>query len=432
MRFIDKSAAELAYPKTIHLVGVSHKTLPIAERESLARIAESGKAVLHEVAKSLELKEVAVISTCNRFEVVAIGDGVGDNLKKFLKNALPQGVSETSIYTHQNREAVSHLFKVAASLDSLAVGEAQILGQVKDAYHTSVTEGFAGRYLHSLFQFAFRLAKKVRGNTTIGEKGGSISYVAVKLAEKIFGELSGHAVLVIGSGKMAELTALHLKSHGCRDITVANRTLERAASLASRVGGSAISLDEIEATLDRVDMVIGSVHADSTIIEPRSLKKRKRGSPLFLIDLGVPRNFSPALGDIDDVFLYNIDDLSTMAAENRVEKEEAGKDAEVIVEYGLLQFERWIHKVAAEPELLSLRGRIYEVCKEELDDVLGSKVAVEERDRIVEEIAHAISQKISHELHGVIVKGNPGSEDESEVEKILPLIFDELLKVKTK
>jgi glutamyl-tRNA reductase len=414
------------------VVGVNHKTLPVEQRENLARLAEKSGSLLSEVAKKFGLTECALLSTCNRFEIVTTGDDKDTPLRDFISIASSEEISPSSIYSYHGRDAVSHLFKVASSLDSLAIGEAQILGQVKDAYRASASAGLSGKYLHSLFQFAFRLAKKVRSDTKIAEHGVSVAYVAVKLALQIFGELSNNPVLVIGSGKMAELTVLHLKAHGCNDIIIANRTLERAADLAERVGGSAISLFEVPRALDKADLVVGSIQTDSTIIEVKDVKERRRRSPLFLIDLGVPRNFTTALDELDDVYLYNIDDLASIAEENKGLREEASRDAEVIIEYGIYQFEKWLKKLALEPELLSLRGKIRAICAEELQEALRGHLPKSTFEQVLQSLTHGISQKVSHEVHSIVgdVSGvEPGTEP-GDVERLLPLVFDELLALK--
>ena len=426
-------ADEKLYRSTINLVGVSHKTLSVEGREALARVTggKPGKEALRELAMKVGLKEGALISTCNRFEVISVGDDREDSIVSFLGAALPNVPINTAVYRLKDREAVRHLFKVAGSLDSLAVGEAQILGQVKDAYNDAVGEKFAGRYLHSLFQFAFRLAKRVKGETAVSERGISVSYIAVQLSARIFEDLSDKSVLIIGSGKMAELTALHLKNKGCTRIVVANRTLERAVELASQLGGSAIRLDEIGHALEQVDMVIGSIYADATVLDVNVVKRRKKRSPLFLIDLGVPRNFSPALGEIDGVYLYNIDDLGKIADENRSLREEASKDAEVIIDYGVFRFESWLRRVGNASTVVGLRERIRELCTSELENAFRRRPEDLELGVITDKVSHAISQKVSHlvqEILGTLQKGEQDLQREGNVEEILPLVFDEILK----
>jgi glutamyl-tRNA reductase len=397
---IEASSA-LAAPQ-FNVVGVSHKTMPVEQRERLARFAPDADGLLRSIVDGCSLKEAALISTCNRFEVVAVGDDCGARLKNFFAERLAADSSADSIYALQGSEAVRHLFRVASSLDSMVVGEGQILGQVKDAYERSVQLGYAGRYLHHLFQFAFSLAKKVRGKTAVGAGGVSLSYVAVKLAQQIFGTLSEKSVLVIGSGRMAELAALHLKTYGCREIVVANRTLERAADLAARTGGLAIGLGEIESRIGRADVIISSITAAEPVVTMQQFKRRTAQKPVFLIDLGVPRNIPPGIGELDDVFLYNVDDLQRIADENGELRLDAAHDADVLIEYGLFQFEKWLRVMREEPELLDLRARIRQICHDEVRAALGKETGAgrlggPEIDEIAALLGHRIAQKVSHE-----------------------------------
>jgi glutamyl-tRNA reductase len=236
--------------------------------------------------------------------------------------------------------------------------------------------------------------------------------VAVRLAQQIFSDLANTSVVVIGSGEMAELAALHLCTHGCRKIVVANRTLERAAQLAERFGGLAVSLEDIDRVLDGADIVIGSIAIDRPILTLAGFTARRGSRPLFLIDLGVPRNFAPELADLDNVYLYNIDDLASVAAENRALREAAAKDAEVVIEYGLMQFERWRMKLAAKPEILDLRQMIERICRLEVAQALVGSGEGQSSER-VERMARNISQKIGHELTELLErqKGVPGLDD---------------------
>jgi glutamyl-tRNA reductase len=421
---VNGEMRQSSYPATINLIGVSHKTLPVADRERFVRAIGTGspRETLRSFAKRAGIHEGAVLSTCNRFEVISIGEDREQEILSCMRETIPTLDTDKGVYRLKNREAARHLFQVSSSMDSLALGEVQILGQVKDAYQASVAEGLAGRYVHSLFQFAFKLAKRVRSNTAISDRGISISYIAVQLAKQIFEDLSSTRVLVIGSGKMAELTAIHLKGHGCTEITVANRTVERAVELASQLGGSAISLNEIGSVLASVDMVIGSIFTDVPILTSAHVKGRKK--PLFLIDLGVPRNFSPALSEKDDVYLYNIDDLSSIADENRAVRIEASKDAEIIIEYGVARFESWLRRAMAAPEIVSLRGRIHDACHQEVLAALKGKLAQHEIETVTRELSHALSGKVAHEVQGIF--GELPAHGGSKFERILPAVIDEL------
>jgi glutamyl-tRNA reductase len=292
----------------------------------------------------------------------------------------------------------------------MILGEAQILGQVKKAYQRAIEVGSVGSHLHHIFQSAFNVAKKVRAHTDVSQHGVSVSYVAVRLAEQIFSDLDNTTVLILGSGEMAELAALHLCSRGCRRIIVANRTVEKAAELAERFGGSAVSLSDVDRVLDQADIVIGSISIDKPILSRSALRARKGDRPLFLIDLGVPRNFASDMAEMDSVYLYNIDDLAGIADENRALREAAAQDAELIIEYGLAQFERWRHKRVVQPEIVDLRAAVHEICATEVNRLLATQEGMD--NGAVEHLAHAISQKIAHELTKLVehrIKGESES-----------------------
>jgi glutamyl-tRNA reductase len=393
---------------------VSFRTLDVAGRELLAQKAAQPAALGALLVHDGVAHEAAVISTCNRFEVVSAG-GDADIIKEALRGYFGAALFiDSVVYQHCDEAAVQHVYRVAASLDSMVLGEAQILGQVKQAYRDAVAAKSVGPQLHHLFQSAFHVAKRVRSNTDVSQHGVSVSYVAVRLAQQIFSDLSDTAVLVVGSGEMAELAALHLRAQGCGKIVVANRTLERAAELAARFGGSAISLSDIARVIDEVDIVIGSIAIDRPIIGQQLIAARKRERALFLIDLGVPRNFAAELDEIDEVYLYNIDDLAVIAQENKALREVAAKEAELVIDYGLLQFERWRTRLLAKPELIDIRAKVQAICLAELTEAL-SAASEESKEEFARQTAYAISQKVAHELTEVLERQRGVAQDEDSV-----------------
>jgi len=384
------------YEPQVVLTGVSYKTLNVDGREYLARTVPEPELLAERMIKEGLAKEAAVISTCNRFEIMSVG-GEGGGIRRFFESLIGAAHKpHEALYQYVDDSAVRHLYRVSSSLDSMIVGEAQILGQVKKAYQRAIEVGCVGPHLHHLFQSAFNVAKKVRSHTDIAQHGVSVSYVAVRLAEQIFSDLKNTTVLILGSGEMAELAALHLCARGCRKIIVANRTVEKAADLAERFGGVAVSLGDVDNVLDQADIVIGSITIDKPILNRGALLARKNDRPLFLIDLGVPRNFAADLAELDSVYLYNIDDLAGIADENKALREAAAHEAELIIEYGLVQFERWRAKRSTQSDVLDLRARVQEICSHEIADFLGS--AVIDKEEAMEILAHGISQKIAHEL----------------------------------
>lgn len=403
-----------AYEPRVVLTGVSYKTLNVDGRERFARAIPVPELLAERVVREGLATEAAVISTCNRFEIVSVG-GEGGGIRAFFESLVGSATNpQDMLYQYLDDSAVRHLYRVSASLDSMILGEAQILGQVKNAYHRAIEVGSVGAHLHHLFQSAFNVAKKVRAHTDISQHGVSVSYVAVRLAEQIFSDLANTTVLILGSGEMAELAALHLCSRGCRRIIVANRTVEKAAELAERFGGSAVSLADVDRVLDQADIVIGSISIDKPILNRSALRARRGDRPLFLIDLGVPRNFAPDLAELDSVYLYNIDDLAGIADENKALREAAAQDAELIIEYGLAQFERWRCKRVAQSEIVDLRASVREICAKEVSRLMTARVEVADdvARQVAEQLAHAISQKIGHELTKLVehrIKGESES-----------------------
>jgi glutamyl-tRNA reductase len=404
------------YDPSVLVTGVSYRTLNVEWREKLARIAPQPERLAHTLVTQGVVTEAAVLSTCNRFEIVSVG-GDGGGIKAFFESLLGSSrVTKEALYQYRDATAVRHLYRVSSSLDSMVLGEAQILGQVKRAYQQAIAQGSVGSHLHHLFQSAFHVAKKVRSHTDISSHGVSLSYVAVRLAQQIFADLSKVSVVVVGSGEMAELAVLHLCSHGCSTVVVANRTLERAAALAERFGGLAVSLSDLDRVIDHADIVIGSLSIDRPIVTTSAVSARRRGRPLFLIDLGVPRNFAADLASVDDVYLYNIDDLAAVAAENRALREAAAKDAEIVIDYGLMQFERWQKKIALQPEIVDLRLAVERICAQGIAEGLAGNL-VDSDSQLTAQVARSISQKISHELTSLVERqmgiGRPNDTEEA-------------------
>lgn len=408
----------------LRIVGASHKTLSIAGRECFAAVGNTSASV-KEIATACGLDNLAVISTCNRFECITFADeAAAERLQEYLLGLGAGSLRAKDFFTYQGEDACNHIFSVAAALDSLVLGETQILGQVKDAYRRAVAAGTANRLLHAVFQQSFRVAKKVRSQTAVSERGVSVSYVAVKLAEQIFDGLAGRKILLIGSGEMAELALLHLQAKGCEQVLIANRTQENAERLAARVHGQAVPLSDVPRLIHTVDVVIGSVHAAEPLLLPSSMSSMSDRSVLF-IDCGMPRNFHPAIAEFDGVYLFNIDDLQAVADENKELRQEAARDADLLIQLAVHNFTQWLQRVEREPYLLDFRLFLQELCYEELQHGLG---AVKEIDvgaeraiakRIVERASLGFEQVLARyqteEFDSVI--GEPGRlDDELKIE----------------
>lgn len=389
--------------KRISLLGVNHKTTPLAVREKMA-FAEGYEEPLNALRKISGCSEYFLLSTCNRVELLFVSEPGNESDEAMLQflfgdSVKPEQRSEYS-YLYHDAEAVNHLFQVSASLDSMVVGETQILGQIKEAYRYASRLDCTGPLLNKLMHKSFTVAKRVRSETGIGSSAVSISYAAVQLAKKIFGRLDDKKVMLIGAGEMAELAAEHLVGQGVGGVVVSNRTLSRAVDLAKRFNGSSCKLEELSSQLEQVDIIISSTGATGLIIkgdDVKPLMRTRRNRPLFFIDIAVPRDLDPALNDIDNVFLYDIDDLSQVVEMNRAEREKEAVKAHRIVEEETLKFGRWQQNMTVTPTITAMRRKADDICQQELSKTL-SKLELDDNDRKkVEKLALAISAKLLHD-----------------------------------
>lgn len=390
--------------KTISLVGLNHKTTPLAIREKMA-LTSGYEEPLRALTKIPSCHEYYLLSTCNRVEILYVSEsGADDPLAAVVAFLFGGTISADErkqyLYRYRDIDAVHHLFEVAASLDSMVVGEAQILGQIKQAYRHATEQGSTGPILNRLLHKAFSVAKRVRSETGIGSSAVSISYAAVQLAKKIFGQLDEKQVLLIGAGEMAELAAEHLVGQGVGGVVVANRTLSRAVDLARRFQGTACLLEEIFNKLETVDIIISSTGSPDLLIgsdEVKPLMRARKNRPLFFIDIAVPRDLDPDLNNIDNVFLYDIDDLSQVVEMNKAEREQEAIKARRIVEEEALKFARWQQNLMITPTICAMRRKAEHICQQELDKTL-SKLSVDARDRQrIEKMAQAIAGKLLHD-----------------------------------
>lgn len=391
--------------REVLIVGVNHRKAPVEIRERLTfsdGLLEKG---LRELATLRPVDEGVIVSTCNRVEVVVAtkdGDSAIEALTEFLASgeriAREQLSEHLSVY--RGREAVRHLFRVAASLDSMVVGEPQILGQLKDSYTHAASAGSAGTVLHRCFHKSFSVAKRVRTETGVASKAVSVSAAAVELASKIFDRLEDKTALLLGAGTMSELAARHLLAHGVRSLVVANRTFDRAVELAREFHGTPVPFEDFPRYLQTADVVIGSTAADGYILTPARVQEVLRGRnyrPMFLIDLSVPRNFDPAINDIDNVYLYDIDDLGGVAEVNREERSREAEKAEAIVEAEVDAFWKWLRSLDAVPTIVALRDKMEAIRKGELEKTLPTLRDLSPREReALEAMTAAIVNKILH------------------------------------
>ena len=387
------------------VVGLNHNTAPIQVRECLAFPENKMEDALCKVHTIPSVKENMIVSTCNRVEVYAATrqtDKAILDLKHFLSqyHGLPLKEFEKNLYSFMGEEAVKHIFRVASSLDSMVVGEPQILGQIKSAYETAVESKTSGLILHRLLHRAFHVAKRVRTETKIGDSAVSVSSVAVELAQKIFETLEMKAVLLIGAGEMCELAARHLVSGGVEKVWVTNRTYERAVSLAQEFRGEAIPFDDMNQGLKKVDIVISATDSPQYLIRhdqmAKMIKERKQ-KPIFFIDIADPRDIEPSVGDIENVYLYNIDDLKKVADENIKDRGKEAQKAETIVQDEVIKFVNWYHSLEVTPTIVALRNKFEEIRKRELEKTLSLHPNLSDKEKkSLEALTFAIINKILH------------------------------------
>jgi glutamyl-tRNA reductase len=386
------------------LVGLSHRTAPVEVRERVDFQARGVAEALGVLASRGSTREAVVLSTCNRAELYVACDEVAatrDDLVGFVGDF--HGIARADLAPHvydvSDLDAARHLFRVAAGLDSLVVGEPQILGQVKEAHTVATGAHTVGPVLNRLFHSSFAVGKRVRTETGLGSGAVSVSYAAVALARKIFGDLAGRSVLVVGAGEMGKLTALHMKSQGVHHMTIVSRTMAHAARTAEAIGGaSAAPWDELDAVLGASDIVITATGAASPILTKAHIEgvmRRRRSRPLFIIDIAMPRDVEAAAGEIEQVFLYNIDDLQATVRENLARRASEMVRADAIVAEEIEKFGAWFRSRGAIPTVVALRQRFEAIRQAELErlDFKLSTLPPEARTR-VDEITHLIVEKL--------------------------------------
>lgn len=390
----------------ILVVGLNHRSAPLEVREQLAFDRARLPGCLRDLVSLPSIGEGAILSTCNRVEVVAIArdEQVGfSEIMSFLEDQ-PTGFhpGEDHVYHYSQEQAVRHLFRVAASLDSMVVGEPQVLGQLKQYYAAAQEAGSVGPILHRLFHRAFSVAKRVRQETGIGNRPVSVSSVAVDLARRIFDRLEEKTVMVIGSGRMGELLVRQLVEAGVRGLMITNRTFERAVELAERFQASPIRFEDYTRYLKLADVVVGSVESPELLVSCETvtevLRERKQES-MFLIDLGVPRNFDHRINDLDNVYLYHVDDLTEVANENLQGREGEAEKGEEIVNQEVSTFRDWLESLVRVPTIIALKQKLEEIRLGELKKSLDSSLKeLSDRERkAVEDLTGAMINKILHD-----------------------------------
>jgi len=382
--------------------GINHKTAPVEIREKVAFAPERLADALRDLVTKSEIREAAILSTCNRTELYCcLAKADTNQVEQWFSDfhQLPTNELKPYIYKHPDQAAVRHLLRVASGLDSMVLGEPQILGQVKTAYRAAADAGTLGTVLNKLCQHTFNVAKQVRTDTAIGESPVSVAFAAVSLAKQMFSSFEHHTVLLIGAGETIELAARHLKEVGIGRIIIANRTIERAHTLAEEVGGFAISLSEIPDHLAEADLVISSTGSQLPILGKgtveRAIKARKR-RPILMIDIAVPRDIEPEVASLADVYLYTVDDLQDIIEEGLKSRREAAQQAEEIIDTQVSQFMGWVKAQNATSLIREYRDRCDRLQQEELDKAIRALRAGGNAEEILKRMAHGITNKLLH------------------------------------
>ncbi len=405
----------------IVLLGLNHKTAPVELRENLAFSKDETSAALKAFQESPAISEAILISTCNRVEILIATedksnamDAVKLLLSEFKK--IPVTEFENALYIHDGDDAVRHIFRVASSLDSMVVGEPQILGQIKDAYQTATLKKTSGVLLNKLFHRTFFVAKRVRSETGIGDHAVSISYAAIELGRKIFGTLEGKKVLLIGAGEMAELAVEHLTRNRTGDIFVANRTFERGVKLANKFKGKAVRFEEITDCLQRVDIIISSTGSPDYVVtrdQVKGIMRSRRNRPLFFIDIAVPRDIDPEINRLNNSYIYDIDDLKGVIDNNIKSRNQEAIKGERIVDEAVIHFRQWYDNMDVVPTIVALRDKMDNIARSEVKKTLQTLNHLSDDDcQAINRMTNAMINKILHDPT-LLLKRNSSHGDKS-------------------
>ena len=389
----------------IFLIGANHKTAPVELREKLSFTQEETLGALEYLKNAPQIKEGLVFSTCNRMEILYIpeaGDQV-EQMIEFISDHKKIGIPEfrSALYIHEGDEAIRHIFQVSSSLDSMMVGEPQILGQIKKAYKTAVAEGASGVLLNRLMHKSFSVAKRVRKETGIGDNAVSISYAAIELANKIFGDLSSKSVMLLGAGEMAELAVEHLISHNVDKIVVANRTFKNALALAQKFNGQAVQFEERESVLKDVDIIISSTGAAEYVLTQDQVKqamKKRQHRTLFFIDIAVPRDIDPKINKVSNAYVYDIDDLTGIVETNIHQRGQETIKAERFVEEAVLTFRKWVDSLSIVPTIKAINDKMTAIVELEFNKTMSSLGHLSQGDmEAVRRMTQAIATRTIHD-----------------------------------
>lgn len=403
---------------TLLALGLNHTTAPVEIREKVAFSGEILPGVLSELKQYQGIDEVAILSTCNRTEIYcSLDDASQPELVAWLSrfHKLTQQDIRPFMYTYPDANAVKHILRVACGLDSMVLGEPQVLGQLKSAYKAAVSAGSIGQLLGRLFQHSFHVAKEIRSNTEIGNHPVSIAFAAVRLGQQIFGDLSDRTALLVGAGETIELTARHLHDKGLHRMIIANRTLDRSQHLANEFSAYAIGLDDIPQHLDEADIVITSTGSQLPLISKemvrQAIRKRKH-KPMYIVDIAVPRDVEPQTGELDDVYLYTVDDLQGVIDESIRNRKEAARQAEEIIDTQVSQFMDWMFSLDTVSTIRAIRDNAEKVQQEAVEAVLRRLRQGENPEILLQELGRSLTNKLVHAPSAQLRNSTPEQRDE--------------------
>jgi glutamyl-tRNA reductase len=383
-----------------NVLGINHKTAPVSLREKVAFSEDRLLAALRTLRQEAGVAEVVIVSTCNRTELYWAGSASGAELSQWLERHHGNNLDlAPSLYVHQEQRAVRHAFSVASGLDSMVLGEAQILGQLKDAYRAAQEAGSTGPSLNKLFQAAFAAAKRVRSETRIGENAVSLASATVSLARRVYSDLSAHTALLIGAGDMNALAARHFTSAGVKRMVIANRTLARAQTLAAELNAHAVGLEDLDQELARADIVISCTASLVPLITRSAAEtaiRVRRRRPILMVDLAVPRDIDPAVGDLEDVYLFSIDDLQQLVDENRQQREIAAGGARLVIDEEVARFLAESRAHDAGPAIRALRQQADGIRVQTVEQARRLLAAGKSADEVIEYLANTLTNRLLH------------------------------------
>jgi glutamyl-tRNA reductase len=383
-----------------NVLGINHKTAPVALREKVAFGEERLVAALTTLRQEIGVAEVVILSTCNRTELYWAGSASGAELTQWLERHHGNNLDlAASLYMHQESRAVEHAFSVASGLDSMVLGEAEILGQLKDAYRVAQEAGSTGPALNKLFQAAFSAAKRVRSETRIGANAVSLASATVSLARRVYSDLSAHNALLIGAGEMNALTARHFTSAGVKRMVIANRTLGRAQNLAAELNASAVALGDLDRELIEADIVISCTASPVPIVTKRAVEaaiRARRRRPIFMVDMAVPRDIEPSVAELEDVYLFSIDDLQQLVDENRQQRELAAGGARLLIDEEVVRFLAESRAQDAGPAIRALRSQAEGIRQQTVEQARRMLASGKSGDEVIEYLANTLTNRLLH------------------------------------